>query len=314
MKVGNISQSIYDRSVKKVLTTKQAKELKGAGLDCAFFADSFATGQIALQADDLAVYALYEAYNKLVAMGSNPKSATVMLTLTTRQSEAFLKRVVKALSEELEKLKLVCTACQVEVVDAVMAPIAHVMLAGADRKNLREAEPELDIVMCKPLACAGTAILAQLKQEDLLGRFPFYFMQKAQSHRQRLSVRGEASLAQEEGFMCHPIGKGGLFGALWQLGEQAGIGMELMLKSIPISQETIEICELYDLNPYELYGVGGLLVVTRDGESLVNRLADMEVWANVIGRTKAGNDRVILAGEERRFLEPTKPDELLKVI
>ncbi len=36
--------------------------------------------------------------------------------------------------------------------------------------------------------------------------------------------------------------------------------------------------------------------------------------AAVIGKASAGNDRVLYQGEERRFLEPPKTDELYKAM
>ena len=38
------------------------------------------------------------------------------------------------------------------------------------------------------------------------------------------------------------------------------------------------------------------------------------IKATIIGKATAGNDRVLLNEDERRFLEPPKTDELYKVI
>ena len=43
----------------------------------------------------------------------------------------------------------------------------------------------------------------------------------------------------------HDVTTGGIFGALWELAEASGVGLEIELKKIPIRQETVEICEFF---------------------------------------------------------------------
>ena len=90
--------------------------------------------------------------------------------------------------------------------------------------------------------------------------------------------------------------------------------MEIDLKKIPIRQETIEICEFFDLNPYGLLSGGSLLIVAEDGDGMVKALQEAGIPAAVIGRTTDNNDKVLHNGEEIRFLEPARPDEIGKVI
>ena len=54
----------------------------------------------------------------------------------------------------------------------------------------------------------------------------------------------------------HDVTEGGVFGALWEMAEASGVGLEIDLKKIPIRQETIEICEFFNLNPYQLISSG----------------------------------------------------------
>ena len=111
----------------------------------------------------------------------------------------------------------------------------------------------------------------------------------------------------------HDVTEGGIFGALWELAEASGIGLEIDLKKIPVRQETIEICEFFGLNPYELISSGCMLMAASDGNLLVRELEKEGIPAVVIGKAMEGNDRVLINEEERRFLEPPKADELYKV-
>ena len=108
--------------------------------------------------------------------------------------------------------------------------------------------------------------------------------------------------------------EGGIFGALWEIGAASKVGMEIDLKKILLKQETVEICEFYDINPYMLISSGCMLIVTDQANYLVDRLNAEGIAAAVIGRVTEGNDRVIINGEEKRFLEPPKSDELYQVV
>ena len=85
------------------------------------------------------------------------------------------------------------------------------------------------------------------------------------------------------------------------------------IKKIPVKQETIEICEYFDINPYEIDSAGSLLMVTERGEELVLKLQKAGIPAEVIGKTMPGNDRILINGEERRYLEPMRRNESEKI-
>ena len=108
--------------------------------------------------------------------------------------------------------------------------------------------------------------------------------------------------------------EGGIFGALWEIAEASGVGLEIDLKKIPLKQETVEICEFFGINPYELISSGSMLMAAKDGNGLVMELEKAGIPAVVIGKATDSNDRVLLNEEERRFLEPPKTDELYKAL
>ena len=141
------------------------------------------------------------------------------------------------------------------------------------------------------------------------------FLDKAAKYIDYLSIRSEAAVAAKSGVAAmHDLSEGGVFGALWELGQCSGVGLEIDLKKIPIRQETIEICEFFDLNPYKLLSGGSLLLAAADGNALVHAIRQAGGEAVIIGRTIDSNDRVLINGEERRFLETTQTDELWNMV
>ena len=318
MKAGQLSQSIYECSVRKEFQREQVSIYKGAEDNCAFLAGLFQTETFALCHESVAAMALYMAANALTAKGGKPVGASLSLILTTRQSESFLKKVIREAAAVFREYGMCLLTCQAEVIEAVTAPMAVVTVMGEEHKPqmlsgfVRAGQ---DVVMSKSLALGATAVLADVKEEDILARYSRHLLEQTRSVKKQLNVTTEAALAEKSGVsaMCH-VNKGGVFGALWEMADRAGIGLDIDLKAIPVKQETIEISEIYDVNPYEMLGTGSLLMIADDGHELARTLQAQGIMAAVIGKTTDGNDRVIRNEGESRFLEPVKPDELLKVL
>ena len=109
-----------------------------------------------------------------------------------------------------------------------------------------------------------------------------------------------------------PVGEGGIFTALWNLSGAYGLGFEVDLYRIPIRQETVEICERYDLNPYRLYS-SCVLAASDHGNRLAARLVREGIPAAVIGTVSEGIGREICYGPVRGFLERPREDELYRI-
>jgi hydrogenase maturation factor len=186
-------------------------------------------------------------------------------------------------------------------------------IGQAKRQTYRGAsllQPGQELVLTKWIALAGTAALAARYEEELKQRYPFTLIDKAKEFEKLMSVEEEARAITHFGACAvHDLSQGGVFGALWEMAERAGTGLEVDLKKIPVKQETIEICEYFDINPYNLYSAGALLTGTTQPEALIAELAAVGVHAAVIGRVTDGRDRIIRNGEDVRFLDRPQQEE-----
>ena len=59
--------------------------------------------------------------------------------------------------------------------------------------------------------------------------------------------------------------------------------------------------------------VKSVLIFTERGEELVSKYEQLGIQASVLGKTTVDTARVILGGEEKRFLDRPATDELLKI-
>lgn len=342
MKTGKISESILKRSVLKYCKTKREEVVKGAapGVDCAFFTypdrqgrgtggqvpdcqDKVfcaATQTVSIPVIRAGCYAVYAAVNAVAAGGGIPFAMQMALTLPEGTEESELKRIMQLTEEAAGICKVQIAGGHTEVTGAVKYPVISVTAFGyrletAERVSRGLPAAGQAVVMTKWMGLEGTAVLAQEREAELLERYPFSITTAAKGFEKYLPVLPEAATALKSGATAmHDMRNGGVFGGLYELAGRLGVGLSIDLKKIPVKQETIEICEFFDLNPYGLLSGGSLLIVAEDGDGMVKALQEAGIPAAVIGITTDNNDKVLHNGEEIRFLEPARPDEIGKVI
>ena len=326
MKAGKLKESILKRSVLKqlhkrrddVLVTSSVGGDYGALEATEDIAVVISSDPITLTSECIGSSAIMAACNDVACSGAIPRGVSVTMLLPTEFNEEELKNLMK-------DLDAACEACQVDIVNghtevsrAVKEPVVVVTAVGTvSKKELihsSNVRPGMDIVATKWVGLEGTAILAKEKEAELRSRYAQPFIDKAKTFGQLMSIVPEAAVAVRSGASAmHDVSEGGIFGALWELAESAGVGLEIDLKKIPIRQETIEICEFLDVNPYKLLSGGSLLIATEDGNGLVMELEKADIPAVIIGKATESNDRVLINEDERRFLETAQTDELYSI-
>lgn len=118
-----------------------------------------------------------------------------------------------------------------------------------------------------------------------------------------------SSVAAGAGQMVSLSG-GGFFAGLWELSKRTGCGMTIDLPLVPILQETIEITNYLEINPYLMRSAGCLLIAAPDGKSMAEALQAADIPAVCIGTLQDSNDKIIRNGEELRSLDRPQTDAL----
>lgn len=177
--------------------------------------------------------------------------------------------------------------------------------------SAQTAEADQDIVVSKWIGLEGTVQLVGQYHEKLRERFPARMIDEAAAFDRYLSVALEAATAIKSGvYGMHDVSREGIFAGLWEIGQEAGVGLEADLRKIPVRQETIEICEALGENPYELPSGGCLIMTAKDGNELAAALEREGIPAVVIGRTTSGNDRVLYNQGHRRYLDKPRVEQV----
>lgn len=330
MKLGRVSENVYKRSILQQIKTKREEILIGAGLgeDCAIFSFSGASAEDKTQ-KDLMVSCMREGVcvnrllmdcvNELAVHCAEAIAVSLDILIPPDAQEEVLKKVMADAEICCSEFGMQIAQARGRVTECVVEPFVTVTAYGkclvdvsqAASHTVKAAKPGHDIVVSKWIGLEGTAILTARHRERLLERFPAWLVDEAAGFDRYLSVVPEAAVAVKSDVCAlHNVSEGGILAALWELAEGAGVGLTIDLKKLPIRQETVEICNYCDINPYELLSGGCLLMTCKDGSALEAALRAEKIPAVVVGRVTDSNDRLIINEDEVRYLDRPRADSI----
>lgn len=330
MKIGKLPENVLKRSVLRQLNQmhEEVANSAGVGVDCAIlmcqdkmFMSCVQEGVLGMdpQADDTDVSTttisrlIQKCANNLAAGKAKIVAIMIAFILPESVEETWIKVIMQEARAQSDKLSVEIAGGQTRVSKAVLQPVAVITGYGIPVKPVKEMHVAAgqDLVISKWIGLEGTAVLAKKNRERLLSRYPAHLVEEAAGFERYLSIIPEAATAvKSDVCVMHDISEGGIWGALWELAERIGVGLTVDLKKIPLRQETVEICEFCETNPYELMSGGSLLMITEDGCGLVTVLEAQGIPAAVIGKITDSNDRIILNDDEVRYLDRPKQDTL----
>ena len=164
--------------------------------------------------------------------------------------------------------------------------------------------PGEDLVVAGEIGISGTLVLISREKEKLRKYFSESFLYMSTDTLQKCKVSREDDFWMDKRISAlYFTEEGGVLSGLWKMAEASGVGLEVDLRSVPIRQETIEICEIFDVNPYKLMSGGSVLLGIQGGDAFVQELRREGIMAAVIGQTNSGNDRLLYSGGNARYLE-----------
>lgn len=181
-------------------------------------------------------------------------------------------------------------------------------------------EPGDELIVVGAIALSGTVTIAEKKEEKLSEIFSYGFLQSARNVKNEYGTGEIAresevwSMAESSGASAiYALNEGGFLSGLWKMAEASGVGLHVDLRKVPIRQETIELSEIFDINPYKLESHGAILMGMKSGEAFASELRRMGYMAEIIGQANKENDRLLFSGENVRYLERPAKDEVYKL-
>lgn len=325
MKAGKITEPQCKRSVLNLLSPNGSNVIQGAGIGrdySAFVVDAeqhlvTAMSTMSLPTKNPERYAFWKACNKLETSGGTATAIMANVLLPARGNESRIKEITRSLVSLCEEYQISYLGGHTELLEELRCPIITVVAYGTREQqicSIQNIKPGDSILMVGTAAMETTAMLVNDQWEALNTRYATSYLDVAAEVGKDLSLHKVFSaLDMSMVTYMHDISTGGVFSALWEVGEGAGCGLEVRLKDIPIRQETIEVCEFFDLNPYMAISGGSALIISQNGEALLDILEKKGFSARMIGQTTSQNDRIVLNDDDTRYLTPPKGDDIYKI-
>jgi len=333
MMEGKIPENVLKRSVLKELKIKNENVITGAafGEDCAILnidqglpKDSEKTVKTGVttvygEGKEGAIRALIKASNNLNADGFDIKYVQICVIMGEDFEESDLKDLMRKLNKCCEQLDACITGGDYTVIknakdnfEDVSVCITAIGTPFDDRSFSKKSIGVGDyIVVSKWIGIEGAIEITDKKKDEIIKHFGKAFSDYFERYEEMLSIKRESKTAANTGAIAmKAVSERGIFGALWEIASVADLGLKVDIKAIPVRQEIIEICNYYDINPYEMRSAGMLIMVTKNPKELITELSKEGIKASMIGTFTDNRDRIVINGEDVRFLEKIKQDAI----
>lgn len=274
---------------------------------------------------DGAAYGLLIEVNELAAQGVHAGSAEIRIEIPADMDKSRMHSIRNHIAKAMEKLETEDFQLEElhiagEKCAALRVPQIVITAAGETDQKERIADALLTARAGQDIVYAGWAGLEGMlriigeKEAELRERFTPAFIGQMKAYDSELCGLSKIAVADAMGVsVIRQVSRGGILASLWDLAKDTELGLNLDLKKIAVRQETIEVCEHFRLNPYQLASGGSFLMLTENGEALADALNQKGIQAAVIRQLTDSNDKIIHNGEDMRYIDRPAPDELMKV-
>lgn len=332
MRTGKITQTAWNRAVRRQMHTEGEQPLivPAPAEECSGFRIKPSEEKTAVLWSSACAeggspqtvwYAAVQAAGNLAAKGVMPSGISVRLFFPQETEEEVLEEAAAAARDACDAMKIQLMGLHGEVTSAVRRIVVSAEAAGsAPECGLTgSVKPGQEIVLCGYAGLEGMLRILEEKKEELSGRFLPSFLEQAAGLRKELVMPAQIlSVCRKESAdgcalasAVRQIGSGGILAALWEMTEGSGQGIRVGMEAMTIRQETVEICEYYQVNPYQMTSAGSYLICTDHAEELMSVLEKVGARAGRLGIVRRENARVITSGEETRYLDRPASDSLM---
>jgi len=229
----------------------------------------------------------------VAVMGVKPRYMTYTLLLPPETAREDVRRIVGSIHLAARGLGLAIVGGHTGFYPGFAAPTIGgiTVFAVGRRRDLvtpAGARPGNEIILTKGPAIETAALLAALREEELLARFPAGLVDRAKSLARSITVVEDALAAAAAGGVTamHDATEGGVMGGLFEIAAASGVGMEVDERLFVYPDEVRMVCEAFAIDPVRAIAEGSLLVTVRPGRSaaVLARLKRKRIAASVVGK------------------------------
>lgn len=247
--------------------------------------------------EESAVMSLYEVASDIATSGQHPRYVMFDLNLPPNMSDKTLNRYWGTINKTCLQLGVSILGghtgrfegCDYSIIGgATMWTICHKnqFLTSSMAGNGD------DLIFTKSAAFGATSVLTRAFPRNVRKHLGQSLFEKAWEYLHGANTFNDSLSAVRAGIhrrgvtAMHNVTEGGSLAGIVELAEASNLGGVVDLESIPVSEETLEICKLFHLDPLASLGEGSLLIASRPYRTkrVVDILRSRGTRATVIGQ------------------------------
>jgi hydrogenase expression/formation protein HypE len=245
----------------------------------------------------------------VAVMGVRPRYMTYSLLLPPETGREDVRRIVDAIHRAARELGIAIVGGHTGFYPGFTAPtIGGITVFAVGRKRdlvtPAGARPGDEVILTKGPAIETAALLASLREEELLAKHPAALVAKAKRLARSITVVEDALTAAAAGGVTamHDATEGGVMGGLFEIAAASGVGMEIDEARFVYPDEVRAVCETFGIDPVRAIAEGSLLVTVRPGKSagVIARLMRKRIAASVVGEVIRDRRRRVLRRADGR--------------
>lgn len=328
VKIGKISNKDLNERIFKNLISNREEILIGPGIGTDTSVLDFDKDLIVISTDpitgtskDLGKLAINISCNDISCVCAEPVGVLISVLLPPCASLEELEEIIKDANEECIKNNLQIIGGHTEVTDAVNRIVVTTTVVGRVNKKDLPRKNSINkgdvLLVSKTIGIEGSLIICNEKKDFLSDKLNLEEINNIINYSESLSVINESKIAKKFNVKyLHDVTEGGIYGAIWEVAKANNIKILVNRKSIPLSESTKKLCDIFKLNPYRLISSGSMLIIMDkdDYKEYIKCCENYNIKITKIGMVDAGNGAFILDDNDNILkLDEPGPDELYKI-
>ena len=339
LETGKLDSELLKRIVFNKITFRSddVKVRPGIGEDCAVmdFGDYeciMSTDPITAAVSDIGRLAIHITCNDIASNGVQPLGIMLAVMLPEGTTADDVEHIMGQAAETAAALKVEIIGGHTEITPAVKQPVIVSTAIGKAVNGTSQSGNDMQsgdyVMMTKSAGLEGSGIIACDYGHRLAGFMTEEEIKTAVSFLDRVSVVKEGIAAGKVGTHgMHDITEGGILGAVWEMCQIAGKGVQIWEDKIPMEPETARICEFFHIDPLRLISSGSMVIIipADKKDEMEAAMAEAGVACSIIGRIEDESFGVRLFGtgscddadktaNDGIEIAPPSSDELYRVV
>ncbi|MEJ2271448.1 MAG: AIR synthase family protein [Candidatus Bathyarchaeota archaeon] len=193
--------------------------------------------------------AVHVSANDVATRGVQPRWFNSIILLPKNSNTKRIDRICTQMDKAATQLDVAIIGGHCEITPGIDHSIVTGCAIGIANQGKyvtsSSAQAGNNIILTKGAGIEGTAILASDRRKELLKFFDEFYLNKAESFFEKISVVKDAMTAFKTGGVnaMHDPTEGGVAGGIHELADAANVGFNVYEKNINIQKETRQICK-----------------------------------------------------------------------